>query len=50
MLMKRWEQLYVELERKAEKLGYDPPTQIGSENSQTYEYRVNNKPVLLIAF
>jgi hypothetical protein len=50
MSMKRWEQLYVELERKAEKLGYDPPTQIGSDNSQTFEYRINNKPVLLIAF
>jgi len=48
--MKRWEQLYVELERKAERLGYDPPTQIGTDNSQTFEYRINNKPVLLIAF
>jgi hypothetical protein len=50
MSMKRWEQLYVELERKASKLGYDPPFQIGSDNSQTFEYRINNKPVLLIAF
>jgi len=50
MNMKRWEQLYVELERKAEKIGYDPPTQIGSDNSQTFEYRINNKPALLIAF
>jgi hypothetical protein len=50
MPMKRWEQLYVELELKAEKIGYDPPIQIGSDNSQTFEYRFNDKPVLLIAF
>ena len=50
MTMKRWEQLYVELQRKAEKLGYDVPMTIGSDNSQTFEYRIKKKPVLLIAF
>lgn len=50
MTMKRWEQLYVELQRKAEKLGYDAPSGIGRDNSQTVEYRVGKKPVLLIAF
>jgi hypothetical protein len=49
--MKRWEELYVELQRKAERLGYDPPMMLGeSDNSQTYEYRIGRKPVLLIAF
>jgi hypothetical protein len=50
MTMKRWERLYVELERKASKLGYDPPHQIGSDASQTFEFRIRGKPVLLIAF
>lgn len=50
MTMKRWEQLYVELQRKAEKLGYDAPSGIGSDNSQTVEYRIGKKPVLLIAY
>jgi hypothetical protein len=49
--MKRWEQLYIELERKANRLGYDPPLMLGnSDNSQTYEYRIRRKPVLLISF
>jgi hypothetical protein len=50
MTMKRWEQLYVELQLKSEKLGYDPPTQIGSGNSQVFEFRVGKAPVLLITF
>ncbi len=50
MVMKRWEQLYVELQRKAEKLGYGPPRQVGSDTSQTFEFRINRKPVMLIAF
>ena len=48
--MKRWEQLYVELQRKTEKFGYDPPHRIGGDLSQTFEYRRKRKPVLLIAF
>ena len=49
--MKRWEQLYVELQRKAERLGYDPPWMLRDlDNSQTYEYRIRRRPVLLIAF
>src|SRR5438094_1490517 len=48
--MKRWEQLYVELQRKSERLGYDPPKLIGEGSSQTYEYRFKRKSVLLIAF
>ncbi len=48
--MKRWEQLDVELQRKAEKLGYDAPRQIGGDASQTFEYQRNRQPVLLVAF
>lgn len=40
----------MELQQKAERLGYDPPSQIGSGNSQTYEFRVKKHPVLLLAF
>ena len=48
--MQRWEQLYNELERKAARLGYNPPLQIGSATSQVFEFRVRNEPVLLLAF
>lgn len=48
--MQRWERVYVELQRKAEKLGYQPPSQIGSSNSQVFEFRIKGKPVLLLAF
>ena len=50
MTMKRWELVYNELQKKAERLGYDPPRQIGSGQSQVFEYRVNREPVLLLAF
>jgi hypothetical protein len=49
-MMKRWEQLYVELQRKAERLGYLPPLQLGTANSQTYEFQIGNRPALLVAF
>src|SRR5437764_8854722 len=50
MVMARWEQVYSELQRKAERLGYSPPVQLGSANSQIFEFRIDEKPVLLIAF
>jgi hypothetical protein len=50
MVMARWEQVYGELQRKAERLGYSPPVQIGSGNSQVFEFRIGRKPVLLVAF
>jgi hypothetical protein len=50
MTMKRWEEVYSELQRKAERLGYAPPLQIGSANSQTFEFKLRGNPVLLLAF
>ncbi|SRR6266571_492318 len=48
--MARWEAVYSDLQRKAEQLGYSPPVQLGSSNSQTFEFRTRGRPVLLIAF
>lgn len=48
--MKRWEQVYNELQRKSERMGYDPPEQIGSSNSQIYKYSWRGTPILIIAF
>jgi hypothetical protein len=48
--MKRWEKVYNELQRKSERIGYDPPEQIGSANSQIYEYSWHGRPILIIAF
>src|SRR5438876_1868704 len=48
--MQRWEQVYNELQRKAEKLGYRPPTQIGGVGSQVFEFRVGKEATLLLAF
>jgi hypothetical protein len=50
MTVQRWETVYNELQRQAEKLGYAPPSQVGAENSQVFEFRVNRKSVLLVAF
>lgn len=50
MAMTRWEQVYSELQRKAERFGYSPPTQLGSANSQVFEFRIDKRPVLLVAF
>lgn len=50
MALRRWEQAYNELQRKAEKIGYEPPTQLGSGTSQVFEFRSRRKPVLLLAF
>lgn len=50
MTQRRWEQAYDELQRRAEKIGYDPPTQLGSGTSQVFEFRSRRKPVLLLAF
>lgn len=40
MPMQRWELVYNELQRAAEKLGYAPPKRIGGEQSQVYEFKV----------
>jgi hypothetical protein len=50
MVMQRWEQVYNELQRKAERLGYAPPKQLGSGLSQVFEFRDRSDPVLLLAF
>jgi hypothetical protein len=50
MVMQRWEQVYNELERKASRLGYKPPLQLGSGNSQVFEFRRRGEPALLLAF
>jgi len=50
MPMQRWEQVYNELQRKAEKLGFRPPTQIGGTGSQVFEFRIGKEPALLLAF
>lgn len=49
-MVKRGDQLYVELQQKAERLGYFPPLQLGATNSQSYEFQMGNRPVLLVAF
>ena len=48
--MKQWELVYNDLQRRAERLGYDPPSQLGGGQSQVFEYRVKKEPVLLLAF
>jgi hypothetical protein len=50
MAMRRWEEVYSELQTRAEKLGYNPPKQLGSGTSQVFEFKVNGEPVLLLAF
>jgi hypothetical protein len=50
MAMQRWEQVYVELQRRAERFGYAPPRQIGGDQSQVFEFKVRGNPVLLLAF
>ncbi len=48
--VERWREVYIELQRRSEKLGYNPPKIIGSSNSQVFEYRIGRRPVLLLAF
>lgn len=50
MVMQRWEQVYNQLQKRAERLGYYPPKQRGSGNSQVFEFRHGSNPVLLLAF
>jgi hypothetical protein len=50
MSMQRWEQVYNDLQRRAERLGYNAPTQIGNSRSQVFEFRIRSQPVLLLAF
>lgn len=50
MTMQRWEKVYDELQRKAARLGYNPPTQIGAGLSQVFEFKLRGSPVLLLAF
>ena len=50
MTMQRWERVYDELQRRAARLGYAPPKQLGGPQSQTFEFRVRRDPVLLLAF
>jgi hypothetical protein len=38
------------MQQKAERLGYFPPLQLGTANSQTYEFQIGTRPVLLVAF
>lgn len=48
--VQRWQKVYRELQQRSEKIGYNPPKIIGSGNSQVFEYRVGQRPVLLLAF
>ena len=48
--VERWQKVYIELQRRSEKLGYNPPKIIGSDKSQVFEYRIGQRPVLLLAF
>jgi|SRR6267143_1858360 len=48
--VERWQKVYRELQQRSEGLGYNPPKIIGSGNSQVFEYRVGQRPVLLLAF
>lgn len=48
--MPHWLTVYRELQFKSERIGYDPPEQIGSPNSQVFEYSWRGSPVLIIAF
>jgi hypothetical protein len=50
MTMQRWEKIYNLLQQKSERLGFDPPEQIGSANSQVFEYSWKGVPVLIIRF
>src|SRR5689334_21500417 len=50
MTMQKWERVYAALQQRSERLGYSPPTRIGGEQSQVYEFRVRGEPVLLLAF
>lgn len=50
MPMQRWEKVYNQLQGRAERLGYNPPTQIGGAQSQVFEFKVRGTPVLLLAF
>lgn len=50
MTQARWEQLYDELQRKADRIGYKPPRDLGQRNSQSFEFKWKGRPVLLIAF
>jgi hypothetical protein len=50
MTVERWQEVYIELQRRSEKLGYNPPKKIGSGKSQIFEYRIGQRPVLLLAF
>jgi hypothetical protein len=49
-MMKRWKQIYLELKQKADELGYSAPVPLGSGNSQSYEFQIDNQPALLVAF
>jgi hypothetical protein len=48
--VQRWQKVYRELQQRSEKIGYHPPKIIGSGNSQVFEYRIGQRPVLLLAF
>ncbi len=48
--VERWQKVYIELQRRSEKIGYKPPKIIGSGKSQVFEYRIGQRPVLLLAF
>ena len=48
--MQRWERVYVDLQQRAERLGYAPPRQIGGDQSQVFEFKIGGTPVLLLAF
>lgn len=50
MAMQRWEQVYTDLQRRAERLGYAPPRQIGGDQSQVFEFKIRGNSVLLLAF
>jgi hypothetical protein len=48
--VERWQKVYIELQQRSEKLGCRPPKKIGSGKSQIFEYRIGQRPVLLLAF
>lgn len=50
MTLQRWELVYNELQARAQELGYKPPKQLGSGQSQVFEFKIGGDPVLLLAF
>jgi hypothetical protein len=50
MAMQRWEHVYNQLQKRAERLGYNPPRQLGGVQSQVFEFKIRSGPVLLLAF